>query len=443
MSTERIPLRMSTFFRLAPLLALLVPACVQKPAEAVDWEAAFERTNGFGWSGGDAADSVPLPGDRVLWIFGDSYVGNVANGQRKGTEIRFGNTIAIQQNVSGSTAPEPQDMLFDWGPPTSNGWLPISPELLSDPAAPPSAKLALNEKLPLFSWPLHGIVIENDLVLFNMPVTSNGCEVCGLFPFKVHGTVATVIRGVNLPYDQWGVRPGAGWDAGHQPQPKYLPQSRAAENLEDTTGLLWGSFVMRDPNDPAGIYVYGHREANKMGSLVIARIPGVQRADDIMDFPRWTYWDGSAWTSDPDRAASIANDSGVEASVVPVPDAEGGGFALVQSGNLFTGEIRVATAPVPWGPFSDRYRLSLMDCPVSGFDPKTEQITYAAKAHPELSDDEELLVSLITVPRAGANSKVVTNPQQYTPRFMSIPWVEISEQSHSSADRCGSDVAIR
>jgi hypothetical protein len=443
MSTEYRFLRTSALGRCALLFALLASSCVQKPAEAVDWGAAFERTDGFGWSGGDAADSVPLPGNRILWIFGDSYVGGVAKGTRQSTEFRFGNTIAIQQNVSGSTAPAPEDMFFDWGPRGSNGWLPIPRELLSDPAAPASAKLALEQNLPLFSWPLHGIVVGDDLVLFNMPVTSNGCEVCGLFPFKVHGTVATVIRSVNLPYDQWGVRPGAGWDAAHQPQPKFVPHARAAEALDDTTGLLWGSFVMRDPSDPTGVYVYGHREANKLGSLVVARVPGVQTADDIMDFPRWTFWDGGTWISDPDAAAAIAGDSGVEASVVPIPEGEGGGFALVQSGNLFTGEIRVAVASEPWGPFVDRYRLSLMDCPVSGFDPKTEQITYAAKAHPELSDDEALLVSLITVPHDSANSKVVANAVQYTPRFMSIPWVEISEQSHSSPDRCGSDVAIR
>jgi hypothetical protein len=433
----------SAFLRGVPLLALVTSACVQKPAEAVDWGAAFERTDGFGWSGGDAADSVPLPGDRILWIFGDSYIGKVAGGSREGTEIRFGNTIAIQQNASGSTAPEPGDMSFDWGPPDSNGWLPIPREMLSDPAAPPSGKLALEKNLMLFSWPLHGIVVANDLLLFNMPVTSTGCTVCGLFPFKVHGTVATVIRSVDLPYDQWGVRPGKGWDAAHQPQPRFVPHSRSAEGLEDTTGLIWGSFVMPDPSDPGAVYVYGHREANKLGSLVIARVPGVQRADDLLDFPRWTFWDGGSWGSDPDAAAAIANDSGVEASVVPIPEGEGGGFALVQSGNLFTGEIRVAVAPDPWGPFVDRYRLSLMDCPVSGFDPKTQQITYAAKAHPELSDDTDLLVSLVVVPREGANGKVVTDPRQYAPRFMSIPWTEISEQSHSSADRCGSDVAIR
>jgi hypothetical protein len=422
----------------ALLVALLAASCApQRPAEAIEWSSAFERKDGFGWSGGDAADSVPLPGNRILWLFGDSYLGGVANGLRNRVEIRFGNTIAIQENVSGGTPPLPAELRFDWGPPDSNGWLPISRDLLADPAAPPSAKVALERNLTLLSWPLHGLVVGNDLVLFDMPVTSTDCGACGALTFKVHGTVATTIPGVNLPYDQWGVRPGGGWDAAHQPHPRFVPHSRAAEALDDTTGLLWGTFVMRDANDPGAVYVYGHREANKLGTLVVARVPGVDRADDLLDFSRWTFWDGSRWISDPDAAAAVANDSTVEASVVPVPTAEGGGFALVQSADLFKGEIRVALSLNPWGPFVDRYRFSLMDCPVSGFDPKAQQVTYAAKVHPELSTDDELLISLVTVPREGFGSSILTDPHQYAPRFIHLPWSEIDSYSHSSSERCG------
>jgi hypothetical protein len=425
---------------LALLLALIVASCApQRPAEAGEWNNLFERKEGFGWSGGDAATSIPLPGNRTLWLFGDSYLSGIADGRRDRVEMRFGNTVAIQKNVAPGTPPTPADVRFDWGPPDSNGWLPIDPELLKDPAAPPSAARAAEQHLPVLSWPLHGMVIGNDLVLFSMPVTESECEPCGLFPFKVHGTTITVIRGVNRPYEEWGFRSGAGWDTAHKPRPRFVPHSRGAEALDDATGLLWGTFLMRDAKDPEVVYIYGHRDAKTERVLVVARVMGVKRADDLLDFGRWMFWDGRGFTRDPDRAAAIAGDSEVEASVVPVPSSEGGGFALVQSGNLFSGEIRVAIGKVPWGPFVDRYRLSLADCPVGGYDPKVRQLTYAAKAHPELSTDDELLVSLVTMPLAEDKlPAMVPDPRQYAPRFTYLPWSEITSYAHSSAERCDS-----
>jgi hypothetical protein len=71
-----------------------------------------------GWTGGDGAVGIQLPGaaDRTLWIFGDSAVTALAadgtrvypNGSPLGNTV-FGNTIAIQDS---STSPTPSAIEF-------------------------------------------------------------------------------------------------------------------------------------------------------------------------------------------------------------------------------------------------------------------------------------------------------------------------------------------
>lgn len=433
MGTRLLHLALST----VPLAMLALGCAPDAPAEAHEWSALFERSAGFGWSGGDAAYSVPLPGARTLWLFGDSYLSDVKDGQRGSVQLRFGNTIAVQESPGPDTAPSASTMRFDWASADSNGWLPIDRRILEDPMAPPSAAEALARGLPVLSWPLHGIVVGHDAVLFHVPVTSASCEKCGPFSFKVHGSVASIVGGVDRPYEDWGFRSGEGWRDDHAPATEVVPWSRAATRLDDPGGLFWGTFVMPDPDTKDAMYVYGHRQEGGSGTLVVARVPFVTSAGDLLAFSRWQFWDGARFQPDPDRAASIATDSPPEASVVRVPDASGGGYALVQSGAVTDGEIRVSLSPAPTGPFELRYRLLLSDCPVSGFDETAPGPSYAAKAHPELSTEDAILVSVVTMPPPGPSSGTyISNPAQYVPRFIRLPWSEVLSHERSSPERC-------
>jgi hypothetical protein len=267
-----------------------------------------------------------------------------------------------------------------------------------------------------------------------MPVTPFGCATCA-FPFKVHGSTATVIHGVDRPYEQWGVRPGAGWTPESAPHPVFVPHSRAARALEDPTGLVWGTTVLR-VNDGTTVFVYGSRQQGADISLVVARLQGVQRAEDVQDFARWRFWDGASWVPNADAAAPVSTPGQVEGSVSAIPDDDGGGYVLVHSGDFFSGKIELAVAPAPWGPFTHRYELALGDCPVAGFDPAARMLTYAAKAHPELSDADSLLISFVTRPLDGDAVGASLDQRFYTPRFLHVPWDEILNQEHSSPDRC-------
>ena len=420
------------------VLALL-SACQSAPGEARDYSGLFERRDEeFGWSGGDGAYSIALPKDRTLWLFGDSYLSEVDRGVRLNIEPRFGNTVAIQGNPEPGEEASPMKHapVFDWGPPASSGWLPLHDATLQDVAVPASLKRALALELPVIAWPMHGIVVGEDLVVFSTPVTRSDCTDCGIFAFKVHGSVANIIQGVARPYEEWGYERGQGWAVDRRPAQRFVSHSSAAESLDDPGLVAWGTFVMQDPDNTETLYIYGHRETASTDDLLLARVQNVKDAKDVLAFERWEFWSEGAWVTEAARASSVLTDTAVEVSVIPLPAIYGRGFALVQSGDVLKGEVEVAVAAQPWGPFTQEYTLSLADCPVAGFDPGEQYLTYAAKAHPHLSAGDDVLVSLINIPIAAAKGSAITSTRHYVPRFVRIPWGEILTHDRSSPERC-------
>jgi hypothetical protein len=380
--------------------------------DADAWNHTFRQLDGFGWCGGDAAYSVDLPGDRTLWLFGDTLVGSVQEGARRDVEPRFGNSVAIQQRPppGGSILLPPFQPVFHWGPPGSGGWLPIREETLSSPAAPASLAEAPDK---VVAWPLHGAVVGADLALFHIAVTFGGCSDCGLFDFRSHGATLSVVRGVDRAYEDWGVTE-RGWSAESHPAQAFVPPELGAD-------ILWGAWVLAVEAD---LLVYGSREHARGRDLVVARVSGVQRAEDLFAFGQWTFWDGSSWASTVDRAAAIATDLAPEISLAEIPDEHGGGFVLVHGGpDALAPVVSLATARAPWGPFVERHTVPLAT--TSLVDPES-LFVYAIKAHPHLSTEEALLVSFVTLPvEYMAEPRVPDALEHYVPRFLTVPWKDI------------------
>jgi hypothetical protein len=70
--------------KLLCLFALtLAMACAPRPDVAVDilpgYEALFQKTEG--WTGADGVYSVALAEDTILWLFGDTFIGQIKNGR--------------------------------------------------------------------------------------------------------------------------------------------------------------------------------------------------------------------------------------------------------------------------------------------------------------------------------------------------------------------------
>jgi hypothetical protein len=429
MSIQRV------FHFAAAALAITVAGCQSSVREAQAWNEAFQPRAPHGWSGGDGAYSVSLPAGRTLWLFGDSVLSSTREGRREQLEYRFGNTIAIQQTPPGGGEPSGSEIFFDWAAPGSNGWLPIFDETLQDPAIPASLTQARASGKAMMAWAQHGIVVANDLLLFNLIATPGDCESCGLFNFALHGSTLSVIAGVDRPYREWGFRSGVGWENNRRPLQRFVAPGRPTSG---GATLFFGSHVIADPQQPNALLIYGHRAEGDREELIVARVSGVQRAADAMDFARWSYWDGRTWAAQPESARAILAPASFEHSVSRVPESMGSGWAVVHAGHPLDGSVHVALGPAPTGPFAERYVMRLADCPIEGFDPKAGTLAYAVRAHPELSTEDELLISLVVV-RAGAGA---TGPQlethHYVPRFMHLPWDEILNNSRSSPERCES-----
>lgn len=83
----------------------VIPTCWQAPisvSKAEDFNQLFTRYGG-GWTGGDATYSIALPDGRVLWLFGDSFMGTVnPNRSRPGTPLKR-NAFVVQNANELST----------------------------------------------------------------------------------------------------------------------------------------------------------------------------------------------------------------------------------------------------------------------------------------------------------------------------------------------------
>lgn len=75
-----------------------LPIAVTK---AADFNQLFTRYNG--WTGGDATYSIPLPDGRIVWIFGDSFIGTVKPDRSRTGNSFVRNAIMIQDGDQMTT----------------------------------------------------------------------------------------------------------------------------------------------------------------------------------------------------------------------------------------------------------------------------------------------------------------------------------------------------
>ncbi len=145
--------------------------------EAVEWEAVFRRTEG--WTGADAVYSVDLGDGRTLWLFGDTWIGRIANGRHAPGSHLINNSIAVHSTPtcrSGKTPraqsgsprrsasqPRPKHVAFYWGPKAPDGkptaWIVPDPNRI---APDPIEAKAADDKRDVsksWYWPGDGVVV--------------------------------------------------------------------------------------------------------------------------------------------------------------------------------------------------------------------------------------------------------------------------------------------
>ncbi|MDQ6854106.1 MAG: DUF4185 domain-containing protein, partial [Actinomycetota bacterium] len=215
--------------------------CARQPAPAPGFFTLMTAARTDGWITGDLPASVDLRDGRVLWLFGDTWIGarNQDGGIAPGSRL-WHNSALVQ---TGGCV----DLLNAGG----NGWLTI-------------------DGTDEFWWPSGGFVpggARGQVVdIFATRVRRTGD---GVFDFVTVGADVVQLRRADLAVI--GARPLA-----HQDR-------------------LWASSVVAHGGWP---YLFS-RDYTAGPSTYLARAP----AGDV--FGRWQFWAGRRWSRDPVRATPV------------------------------------------------------------------------------------------------------------------------------------------
>lgn len=325
----------------------------------------FRQTNG--WEAGDVATSIPLSDGRVLWLFGDSYVDQL--------DAKTGTLPCLFDTRNAVLVQSTNDL---WHPRT----------LLNSNSGDKSffhpPKVSTVEP-PVWFWPAAGFQEGNTIYihLTELQRTPQG----GMWAFK-------------------GI--GQYWAKLAFPQLKVVGYTE----LPSFNGISFGCGFVKD-EESGFVYAFGQRQRFTASDVFVARFPA-----NNPEGP-WTFWTGKTWDANVTKAARITQGASTSVNVCGV----GGKFLLLTTEFSVACDqgraIYISVAESPTGPFSPRTKIFTVDEAVQGHRP----FFYMAESHPELIQDNELLITycingyLPCVPNC-VNGRM--NPEYYRPRAIRL-----------------------
>ncbi len=330
-------------------------------AEAPDWDGYFQTTNG--WLGADVAYSVPLATNKILWLFGDTFVGQMSDGKRINCRM-IHNSIAIQQP----------------------GELPQFFYPIDKDQEPQSFIKSLDSKN--YFWLGDGVRTRKGLFFFIQQIAWINDTVWG---FKGVGAWLAFVENPDASPARWKI------------SKRKLPFT----TLGGDQGVVIGCETLQSGSK---VYIYGYSNRTNDAStkfLIMARAP----EDSLDELDSWEFFSRGHWVKDFQESTPIFSDVGAEGSVSWQPFLKK--FVFVYSDGI-GGEIVMRTANAPEGPWSGPIRL--YQCPEMRISPQV--FCYAGKGHPELSATNQLLISYAA--NSGSLSEVVNDTRLYWPRFIRV-----------------------
>jgi hypothetical protein len=324
------------------------------------------------WRGADSAYSIDLMDDRVLWLFGDTFLDPAHDASRtNGPNFFVRNTAGIQSTHDALNS----HMQFYWR---------------TDASKLPASFYPEPELGKTWYWPLHGVRLPNGvLVLFRMLLhrENNG-----------------------LGFDL------SGWDAVAVDVPTGSPIDWPLRKLNDVTythGYIIGSSALVWEGY---LYAYASYGDSRRHAIALARWPLDKLAalpEHALDDPEW-FADGRFQRQSTGVIPQVLFEDGqIELSVHF--DAKRKQFIEVQTQGMHladpTTQIVYRTAPQPEGPWSAATAL-MGPSEVERADAK-DLITYAAKAHPEQDADGLVITYVVNDPTTHTPDDAL-----YYPRFV-------------------------
>ncbi|MEU9210945.1 DUF5005 domain-containing protein [Streptomyces sp. NPDC048415] len=333
------------------------------------------------WTGGDGTHSVRLPDGRVLWLFSDTYFGQVHGPPNPVGEsyawrdagaplVRNSAVVMSRDGQLRTTLPAP---LFPDPGPQQWRW-PVAARV--EPRSPGSAQQVVRVLLWTRTtgqapW-IYGVPTSTEVATLSLPDLR--------------------LEGITTVLDQRAV-PDAS---------RRVLFGTSAVDVGEWTYVFGG-----DDGQAAS------RPASK---AYVARVPRGRLGEP----GAWEYWDGSGWAVRA-RPAAVLGDgehTGVGSAFTVVRD--GGTYVLftMAAGTAGLTTITSYWACSPTGPWHG---------PTRSFSPSLPQgevAAYNPQAHPELSDGDRIVLSYdvnwLDATGAAAQSNISRNVSLYRPRFVTL-----------------------
>jgi hypothetical protein len=324
----------------------------------------FNRTNG--WTGADVSSSIPLSPQKTVWLYGDTWNGIIENNKRKNYKFTAHNTIAIQDGTNPATA----TLNYHFG------------NSLSGTFFTPSDNLGI-------LWPMHGAMINSELYIFFVQSDT----ATGGLGFKLVNSKLIKISNPLDPPPQW------------QMTQYQIPHSF----FSSTKQIVFGASLIQKNGFT---YIYGTETDNTVNNryLLLSRV----KSDSITNFSSWKFYSQGQWHSNYQMSDHLNDNMGFEFSVSFQPQKNK--YVLINCDLGLSQHINIQYADSLWSNWTAP--VNIYQCPEPTWGNKI--FCYAAKGHPELSANNELIITYV------ANSTdlndVINDARLYWPRFIKIPF---------------------
>lgn len=319
--------------------------------------------NGDSFTGGDGVYSIQLPDERNVWIFGDSFLGNVTEDRKrlKTSPLYVRNCFVVQDGDQLTT--RTQGKLEEFKS------MMIPPEVADGSSG--------KDEIGIWYWPGDAFIEKEKLFVFNSKFIKTSEDMWG---FQFSGTELVEL---SLP---------------------DLTQT-SITRFDNLNEIHFGHAVCATDSYT---YMYGAKE----------KLPYVARAKKGAIYEKWEFFDGISWNNDAQEAIPILEKTGSEQfSVFEWKDQ----FVMIMQGDSLSQKIYSYTANAPEGPWGNKqiiYETPIVANCKSCW-------TYNALGHPQFMEDDMLLVSYNT--NSMELKDHYDNADIYKPRFVRVPMERILE----------------
>ena len=313
-----------------------------------------------GYTGGDGTISILLPDGRIVWLFGDTFLGTVNpdHTRPKMTPIFIRNSVVIQDGDSVITLHQgslEKPASFALPPPEMTGGQRVSED-------------------SVWFWPNNGFVEDNKLKLFLSGIMQADT---GMWGFRWMGTW---LASYSLP---------------DITEEEIAPLSYSFENE-----IHYGIAILQEKGYT---YVYGKKDDKPH----VARF----KSGDVTG--PWEFYTGDDWSSNPTESGPMSDiDVSEQFSVIKSKNK----YVLIsQTGAFLSPDIYSFTSDKPYTGWDQKTLLYTTPIPETN----KNLFTYNAMAHPQFIKDGMLLISYNT--NSFVLEDHFRDADIYRPRFIRVP----------------------